>query len=161
MRIATIRIGVDRSVLQYRTMFYQRSKRMITVQQLQQFFNLKHFAMKFKLGVAVIALVVSIGFAFGFYGLKQKPALPDAKATGYFYRYVLTTYTEAQIKDISNYVRSEVGCEPGEHVCGVILPTDTGSGQQPNSTEFDAVKNDLWSSEVNGAAQLTTISMRE
>lgn len=117
--------------------------------------------MKFKFGLAILAIVVSIGFAFGFYGMKQKPALPELKSTGYYYRYTLTTYTEAQIKNINNYVRSEISCEPGEHVCGVFLATDTGSGQQPNSTEFDAVKDDLWSSEVNGAAQLTTISMRE
>ena len=125
------------------------------------FFNLKHFAMKFKFGLAIVAIITSIGLAFGYHSLKQKASVPAKASTGYFYRYTLETYAEEDIKDISNYVRSELSCDPGVHVCGVTLATDTGSGQQPNSTEFDAVKDDLWESEDVGSAQLENISMRD
>lgn len=115
-----------------------------------------------KFGLAIFAVITSIGLAFGYYTLQQqKPAVTVKATTGYFYRYTLDTYAEEDVKDINNYVRSELSCDPGEHVCGVTLATDTGTGQQPNSTEFDAVKDDLWDSEFTGIAQLPDISMRE
>lgn len=81
--------------------------------------------------------------------------------TGHFYRYKLTTYTQAQIKSPANYERiDDLSCADGINVCGVYLPTDNGTLSQPNSTEFDAVKNDLWASEQADEAVSEDILMK-
>jgi len=77
-----------------------------------------------------------------------------------FYKYKLTTYTQAQIENPANYQRENAPCSTGEHVCGVSLPTDNGALSQPDADEFDNVKADLWSSEQADAASIAEIKMR-
>lgn len=89
-------------------------------------------------------------FAFGFSAFTGKN---DLKKTTYFYRYQPSTYTESAIKNYTNYIRSEESCDGSEHVCGVYLATDNPASN-PNTTEFSAVSNDLWQSEVNSTTEL-------
>ena len=94
---------------------------------------------KLALGLLVAA------FAFGFSAFTSTNS---NKKTGNFYRYQPVTYTELAIKDHTNYIRSEESCDDGEHVCGVYLATDNPASN-PNSSEFNAVKDDIWQSELD------------
>ncbi|KQN35821.1 hypothetical protein ASE92_06650 [Pedobacter sp. Leaf41] len=78
----------------------------------------------------------------------------------YFYKYKLTTYTQAQIENPANYERAVDNCGLGAHVCGVSLDTDNGPSSQPDADEFDNVKAELWSSEQADVATLAEIKMR-
>ncbi|GGH29839.1 hypothetical protein FAZ19_21775 [Sphingobacterium alkalisoli] len=85
----------------------------------------------------------------------------SAVQTSYFYEYTSNSTNQSDIEDINNYQRSEASCEPGEHVCGVNLPTNTGNGNAPAPTEFDAVKSQLWAAEQAGSTTNPQISMKE
>lgn len=117
--------------------------------------------MKFRFAIAFFTAIAAIGLALGVSAFKHKKADNAQPLTTYFFRYTLTTYGEANIKEISNYERSDLSCTPGDHVCGVYLATDKSPGQQPVTSEFDAVKDNLWASEFASSAQLPSISMRE
>jgi hypothetical protein len=92
-----------------------------------------------------LLLLATVGAVFAF----AKPEKKHGTVNPVFYRYTLSTYSEPQIKDYLNYVRATESCNDGIHVCGVFLDTDNGLGNPPDATEFDAVKNGLWNSEVN------------
>jgi len=81
--------------------------------------------------------------------------------TSYFYEYTSNSTAQSDIENINNYQRSEPNCEPGEHVCGVSLPTNTGNGNTPDLTEFNAVKSQLWDAEQTGSTTNDQISMKE
>lgn len=80
----------------------------------------------------------------------------DKHVTGdYFYKYTGPSNPGINdIKERTNYQRFELGCDDGEHVCGVYLATDGVEGAYPNVSEFNAVKNDLWTSETQGFSEL-------
>lgn len=105
--------------------------------------------------IAVIALVMGIaGSAFS----TSKTA---GKDTSTFYRYMSTSTDVEEVKSISNYQSSILGCGGGSHVCGVQLTTAKVLEAQPDPEEFDDVKAALGQSETSGEAQLPTISMRD
>ena len=84
----------------------------------------------------------------------------DSHNLGAFYRYKLTTYTESQIKSPGNYERAEASCSGTQNVCGVYLDTDNGTSSQPDVSEFNDIKNDLWSSQQAHSPALSEIAMR-
>jgi len=85
----------------------------------------------------------------------------NGSRVGHFYRYKLTTYTQAQIQSPANYERiDDLSCNDGINVCGVFLPTDNGSLSQPSAAEFNAVKGDLWASEQADEAISENILMK-
>lgn len=81
--------------------------------------------------------------------------------TSFFYEYTSSSTSQSDIEDVNNYERSEPSCEPGEHVCGVNLPTNTGDGNSPDLAEFNAVASDLWVAEQTGSTTNPQIFMKE
>lgn len=106
--------------------------------------------------IAVIAIVM--GIAASAFNLKNAEVQP--KNASYFYLYTSTSTAQGDIQNISNYERNPLNCNTGSHVCGVNLPTDQPTGQPPVSSEFDAAKANLWSSEQAGSATDVSIKMR-
>lgn len=103
---------------------------------------------KYLLGlIALLGIVVFSAFAIQH---------NDKQVTGdYFYKYTGPSNPGINdIKERTNYQRFELGCDDGEHVCGVYLATDGVEGAYPNVSEFNAVKNDLWTSELQGYSEL-------
>lgn len=102
---------------------------------------------KLALGLLVAAC------AFGFSAFTSKTAV---KKTNYFYRYQPTSYTELEVKDYTNYIRSEEPCDDGEHVCGVYLTTDNPASN-PNSGEFNLLRDDIWQSELDNTSAIEDV----
>lgn len=96
---------------------------------------------------AVIAIVM--GIAVSAFTEKSPVTSPD---TLYFYEYTSSSTAQADIQNIANYQRETESCGGGDHVCGVFLPTNKPSGQQPVASEFNAEKSDLWDSEDAGTS---------
>ncbi|MFC4141232.1 hypothetical protein ACFOWC_02565 [Pedobacter mendelii] len=84
----------------------------------------------------------------------------ESHKLGAFYKYKLTTYTESQIKLASNYERAEESCSGIQNVCGVYLDTDNGISSQPDVSEFNDIKNDLWLSQQAHSPASSEIAMR-
>ena len=103
---------------------------------------------KYLLGlIALLGIVVFSAFA-----IQQN----DKQVTGdYFYKYTGPSNPDINdIKERTNYQRFDLGCDDGDHVCGVYLETDGVEGAYPVVGEFNAVKNDLWTSESQGFSEL-------
>ncbi len=108
-----------------------------------------------KNAMALVALAIATGsYTLMSFGLEKTQ-------TSFFYEYTSNSTDQEDIQNINNYERAEPDCEPGEHVCGVNLPTNTGDGNTPVQSEFDAVSSQLWSSEQAGAPASPQISMKE
>ncbi|MGZ3761018.1 MAG: hypothetical protein ACXVJE_18940 [Mucilaginibacter sp.] len=102
------------------------------------------------LGLAAIAIAVSAS------------AFTTAnKFSTYFYRYTSSSHAQADIQNISNYVRQDLTCGDGANVCGVYLQTNKPTGQQPVTSEFNAEQSALWSSQQNGSPSDANIDMKE
>lgn len=108
-----------------------------------------------KYAFALVAMVIAIG-SFTLMSFKK-----SAVQNSYFYEYTSSSTSQLDIENINNYKRSEQSCEPGSHVCGVNLPTDTGLGNSPNTSEFNSVKSQLWASEQSGEAESELIQMKD
>lgn len=118
--------------------------------------------MKLKIIFPVLAIVVAVATLIGMSSFDKAPKTTNAKPpAGYFYRYQLTDYDTAKITNIANYQRSNLSCAPGDHVCGVYLSTNTGLGNQPVPSEFNAVKSALANSEIDGAPVDESVAMRQ
>ena len=116
--------------------------------------------MKTKIFLPVFAVIAALAIVFGASAFNDAPKAKETKPSVYFYRYKLTTYAPASIRNIANYERTSLSCSPGSHICGVKLATDTGSGNAPDPDEFDEVKEQLVTSEANGTPANSDISMR-
>lgn len=112
---------------------------------------MKKFIIKNAMALVALAIAGTTLMSFG---------LAEAQ-TSFFYEYTSNSTTQNDIEDINNYERAEPSCEPGEHVCGVNLPTNTGDGNIPVQLEFDAVSSQLWASEQAGEPATPQISMKE
>ena len=77
-----------------------------------------------------------------------------------FYEYTGSDFSQPNIQNINNYARSTNSCSGTKNVCGVLLSTDTGTGNPPNSTEFSAESSNLWTSQQNHAAADPNIVMK-
>lgn len=103
---------------------------------------------KYLLGlIALLGIVVFSAFAIQH---------NDKHVTGdFFYKYIgPSNPDDDDIKERTNYQRSDLGCDDGDHVCGVYLATDGIEGANPVAGEFNAVKDDLWTSELQGYSEL-------
>lgn len=105
---------------------------------------------------AVLAIVM--GIAASAFSLENTDV--EFKDASFFYLYTSNSTAQTDIQNISNYERDDLSCDDGSHVCGVYLSTDKAAGQPPVSSEFNAVKPDLWSSEQAGSATIPVIEMR-
>lgn len=120
-----------------------------TLKKIKNMKNMKNYAF------ALVAMVIALG-SFSLMSFKKSEV-----QTSYFYEYTSSSTSQLDIENINNYQRSEQSCEPGDHVCGVNLPSNTGLGNPPNTAEFDAVKSQLWASEQSGEAQTDQIQMKD
>lgn len=77
--------------------------------------------------------------------------------TTYFFKYNSSSLLKADIQNRSNYIRTSESCGGTQNVCGVYLTTNKPANQPPDATEFDAVKDDLWTSQNNHASVDTII----
>lgn len=109
------------------------------------------------------ALVVAFGLVFSMSAFKNHHSNePQAKRAGHFYKYIGPDYSETEIRDYTNYERSENTCEDGENLCGVFLPSDPSGTDQPVQSELDAVANNLWISQDTGnSVDAENILMKE
>lgn len=116
---------------------------------------------KFSLGLA--ALCLAFGLVFSLSAFKSNNSNePQAKRAGHFYKYIGPDYSETEIRDYSNYERSENTCEDGENLCGVFLASDPSGTDQPVEAELDAVADNLWISQDTGnSVDLENILMKE
>lgn len=96
-------------------------------------------------GISLVCVLVAAAFT------NVHKDIPSGTA-GYFYEYTSSSTAQADIQNISNYVRSTATCGGGTHVCGVFLPTNKPLGQNPVVSEFNAQKADLWDSEQSGSS---------
>lgn len=96
---------------------------------------------------AVIAIVMGIAAS----AFTPKEVLNKSDNL-FYYRYASSQTDQTNIQTISNYERSSLSCSGTNHVCGVLLPTDKSLGQQPDASEFNAEKGDLWTSEQAGTS---------
>ncbi|WP_316801450.1 hypothetical protein [Pedobacter frigidisoli] len=108
----------------------------------------------------LMAVVLGLATVAGMSAFTRSDGEKENNRVGYFYKYKLTTYTQAQIENPANYQREDQNCTTGSHVCGVSLATDNGSLAAPDTDEFNDVKDALWASEQADAAQITEIKMR-
>lgn len=103
---------------------------------------------KYLLGlIALLGIVVFSAFAM---------QTNEQRVTGdYFYKYTGPSNPEEEdITDRNNYQRFDLGCDDGDHVCGVYLATDGIEGANPVAGEFNAVSDELWESESQGFSEL-------
>jgi hypothetical protein len=77
-----------------------------------------------------------------------------------FYEYTGSDFSQTNIQNINNYVKSTNTCSGTRNVCGVLLATDTGTGNPPNSTEFSAESSNLWTSQQTHTAADPNIVMK-
>ncbi|MBD1431609.1 hypothetical protein H8B06_02130 [Sphingobacterium sp. DN00404] len=112
---------------------------------------MKKFILKNAMALAALAIAGTTLMSFGL----------EKTQTSFFYEYTSNSTDQEDIQNINNYQLAEPDCEPGEHVCGVNLPTNTGDGNTPVQSEFDAVSSQLWSSEQAGEPASPQISMKE
>lgn len=109
--------------------------------------------------IAGISLLILVVLATAFTVTPQKDNTENTNS--YFYRYTSTSHTQAAIENRLNYARSTITCNDGEHVCGVYLPNNAELDEPPSENDFNAVVNDLWSSEVAGSAASPDIIMKD
>lgn len=103
-----------------------------------------------KIKVSIFAVMaIVMGIAASAFTTKTPAKSPD---TLFFYKYQLTSTTQANIQNIANYKRESLSCSGTNHVCGILLPTDQGANQQPLASEFNPEKTPLWDSEQASAS---------
>lgn len=102
--------------------------------------------------IPVIALVLAVGSS----------AFTAKKTTSSFFKYSGATYLQADIQNINNYTAqvSDADCSDLTNVCGVNLSTAKNVGQTPSSTEFNAEKSNLWTSQQNHSPADGAIEMK-
>lgn len=105
----------------------------------------------------VFAIAIGLVLALATSAFKQAPKENFDQA---FYEYTGPDLTQSNIQDINNYVRSTNTCSGTKNVCGVLLNTDTGTGNPPNSSEFAAESSNLWASQQNHSAADGNIVMK-
>lgn len=105
---------------------------------------------------AILFSILGLGISFGANASTDnknpKTVKKEVKAstlqTSFFYEYTSTSTAEGDIKNINNYVRRAANpCNGASDVCGILLPTDTGLDNHPDSDEFEGVAEQLWSSQ--------------
>lgn len=116
-------------------------------------FIIKKIKIMKKLIIPFVAILMALSFS----------AFTSAKrATSNFYVYTSGSLLQSDIQNINNYVASSADpCSGSDNVCGVTLNTARNVGQTPVSTEFNAEKANLWSSQQNHAAQDGNIGMKQ
>lgn len=107
--------------------------------------------------IPLFAIVLGLVLAMATSGFKEGP---KGNLDLSFYQYTGSDFSQSKIQDINNYVRSTNSCSGTQNVCGVLLATDTGTGNQPNSTEFSAESSNLWASQQGHAAADPYIVMK-
>lgn len=113
--------------------------------------------MKIKKMIPVFAIAMGLVLAMATSGFKEGP---KGNLDLTFYQYTGSDFSQSNIQDINNYVKSTNSCSGTQNVCGVLLATDTGTGNPPNSTEFSAESSNLWASQQNHAAADPNIVMK-
>ncbi|MFN0292530.1 hypothetical protein [Pedobacter helvus] len=118
---------------------------------------------KSKLVFGLAALCLAFGLVFSMSAFKATTENPSQKKRAeHFYRYIGPDYSESEIRDYTNYEKSDSPCEDGVNLCGVFLASDPSGTDQPVQSELDAVANNLWTSQQNGSSvDSETILMRE
>jgi len=118
---------------------------------------------------AILFSILGLGISFGANASTDnknpKTVKKEVKAstlqTSFFYEYTSTSTAEADIKNINNYVRRATNpCTGASDVCGVLLPTDTGLNNHPDSDEFRNIANELWDSQSQQQATSLQIVMK-
>jgi hypothetical protein len=100
---------------------------------------------KMLFGLMALAIIV-VGSAFA-----VKQSTPGLKKTdGYFYKYVGVNQSQGNIKESSNYIRSNETCQGEYHVCGVFLPSDNDLDTPAPELEFADHADALWLAESTG-----------
>jgi hypothetical protein len=113
--------------------------------------------MNIKKMIPSFAIAIGLVLAMATSGFKE---MPKGNMSLTFYEYTGPDFSQSNIQDINKYVRSSNTCSGSRNVCGVLLTTDTGAGNPPNSTEFSAESSNLWTSEQNHAAADPNIVMK-
>ncbi|MCC8407731.1 DUF6520 family protein [Mucilaginibacter sp. UR6-1] len=104
-----------------------------------------------KLIIPVIAIILAFGSS----------AFTAKKSTSNFFKYIgPAARTSGDVQSITNYQAQTLDpCADVENVCGVTLPTAKTVGQNPASTEFNAEKSNLWTSQQNHSPADDAIGM--
>lgn len=76
--------------------------------------------------------------------------------------YTGSSYAQTDIENINNYAASATDPCGGTstNVCSVTLATAKAVGQKPASTDFNAEKGNLWTSQQNHSAADGSIEMK-
>lgn len=103
--------------------------------------------------IPAAAMILAVSFS-AFTSAKQ--------TTSNFYEYQSSSALQSDIQNINNYAAtaSDLDCSGTDKVCGVNLTTARTIGQTPASSEFNAEKSNLWSSEQNHAPADGNIEMK-
>ena len=105
-----------------------------------------------KLIIPAAAIVIAFGSS----------AFTAKKSTSNFFLYQGATRTQADIQDINNYVASASDpCNDVTNVCGVTLSTAKNVGSTPATSEFNAEKASLWTSQQNHSPADGAIAMEQ
>jgi len=102
--------------------------------------------------LGILAIVIAVGTS----------AFTTKKANSNFYVYTGSSTSQADIQNISNYqsLATDDPCSGATDVCGVTLSTSRPAGQTPVTSEFNAEKANLWSSQQSHSAADSNIEMK-
>ncbi len=114
--------------------------------------------MKIKKIMPLFAIAMGLVLAMATSAFKE---MPKESFSSTFYEYVGTDFSQTNIQEISNYVRSTNSCSGTKNVCGVLLPTDNGPSSNPDPAEFSGEASNLWLSQQNQAAADPNIVMKK
>jgi hypothetical protein len=103
------------------------------------------------------AIAIGLALAMATSGFREGP---KGNLDLTFYEYTGSDFSQTNIQDINKYVRSTNSCSGSRNVCGILLATDNGVGNPPNSTEFSAESSNLWTSQQNHAAADPNVVMK-
>jgi hypothetical protein len=121
------------------------------------FLIIKLNKMNIKKMIPAFAIVMGLVLAMATSGFKEGP---KGNLDLTFYQYTGSDFSQTNIQDINKYVKSTNTCSGTQNVCGVLLATDTGTGNPPISTEFSAESSNLWASQQSHAAADPYIVMK-
>lgn len=104
--------------------------------------------------VAVAAMLAMSAFTVAHHTSKMPPP-------GYFYKFIGDVSNHDPLDDPELWQRSTDDCDGSDNVCGVYLATDEGLGANPDTQEFEDVKDDILQSQQDHEAKSLVIIMKD